>query len=334
MTHPGEGSGGWRPAPPVYRRAWQQLRDSRRRKRLGWVLLASLAGVIGLVGVPMGLLPPTYLLPAFPWSPLAAAIQNGLFIWQELIKQIVVLSAAPLAALVAGWLPAESPGDALSLTPYSGRQIQTARLAAVLRFLLIPLLLVALVRLTLLVSIAPITPWENPLFIPTALWRGFSHPLTWLGGWIDRGLTRLSLWQYTWWETWLRQFSTIRFLKAHGLWAAGYVLSPLFDAALFATAGLAAWTRIRRTEQAQVAVLGLALGLWAAGYLGERALAMGLCLQYNAGTTIEWGIGIPAMGSGYLGVPGLFAAALVVTTAVKLGLLGGLLAATRMQRTG
>jgi hypothetical protein len=308
---------------PIARRILKSLRAGRTKHVVGWGLLASLAAVIILIGLPMSLLPPGYLIPVNRWGFLIAAGQMSLIVWGELLKQAVSIGGALLAIVVARRMFREQGGDLLALTPYSSRQVRLAMLGAVLRYLLAPLLLATLIRILLVAVISQPQLSGSNLLVPTALLRlnALSVPL-----FIQRTVGGVSHVTYTLWELWTRQITTVAYLRIWPLWIAYYVVQPVWDALLLGLVALLAESKIRRGDEGLLGAAGVVVGLWIAGYLGERLLATGVIWLRDSWAYVHWFPGIPAMGSGYIGVIGLFALTLGIVVGVK-GLILSLLLA-------
>jgi hypothetical protein len=268
-----------------------------------------------LIILPMSLLPPSHVLPQVEWEFVYAPRQFGLIVWQEVVKQANSIGGGILLAIAANNIfLREGSTDLLRTTPYSARQIRLAMLGAVLRYLLVPLILVTLVRggLVLLVASNPLL--YQSLLTPTAIIRlGMNHvpPI------IQQTAGRLCILEYDLWEIWVRQIAAIGFLKVWPLWAAYDVIQPVWDTLLFGLIGMAAVSRTRREGNRQIAASGWIGGVWIAGFLGERLLVAGLMWLRYSWAELCWFPGIPALGYGYIWVPGLFVPSMAIIIGVK-----------------
>lgn len=315
----------WPPAAPVYARIRARLTRWQRWISVG--LLAALVGAVALVGLPMVLARPVHLIPNYAWSSAAAAVQHTLFVGQVLLKQGVILLAAPLAAAMARALPGEESGDALHVIPYSAREIQLARLAALLRTLLIPIAAVTALRGLLLAVGSPRLAASDSLFLPSAVFYAPSlyptaapppfRPASAI--WLDRMLDVLSRTGYDGWMRWREIFEVTKFLDVWPVWIGCYLLQPALDGLLVAVGGIAVWNR--RPANALPAVLAVSGGLWLAGFLGERLLALGLTLARTGRATAAWLVGIPALPAAYVGLRGMFALSLLSGLLAEVGCL-------------
>jgi hypothetical protein len=283
-----------------------------------WGMLAALAAVLILIALPMSFYPPVYMLPQTKGAAVIAGAHFSLIIWQELLKQAVTLTAAILIAAVASSVTGEHTRDILVLTPYSTRQIRLSMLRAILRTLLIPLGALLAVRALLIISFPYLT--GERLFMLTSLFRpGFSSIIPGRVGWVAFQTSNI---EYRLWERWAEQIAPVAYLKVWPLWVTYYVLQPLFDTLLFGSMSLAVASRAPTGDRALLNALSLALGMWVLGYLGERALAIPLMWLRDSWFYVRWFVGLPAMGSGYMGIRGLFATLLVTIIAGKALLLG------------
>jgi hypothetical protein len=308
---------------PIARHVLGSLRAGRTKHAVGWGLLASLAAVIILIGLPMGLLPPGYLIPINPWGFFIAAGQMSLIVWQEVLKQAVSIGGALLVIVVARRMFRDRNGDLLALTPYSSRQVKLAMLGAVLRYLFVPLLLATLIRILLVAVISQPQLTGSNLLFPTALFRPDSIRVPFF---IQRTVGGLSHMTYTLWELWTRQITTVAYLRIWPLWIAYYVVQPVWDTLLFGLAGLVVESKTQASDEGLLGAIGMIVGLWGAGYLGERLLATGVVWLRDSWAYVHWFMGIPAMGNGYIGVTGLFALTLGIVVGVKALIFGLLLA--------
>jgi hypothetical protein len=308
---------------PIARRILKSLRAGRTKHAVRWGLLVSLAAAIVLIGLPMSLLPPGYLIAANRWGFLMAAGQMSLIVWGELLKQAVGIGGALLAIVVARRMFRDRGSDLLALTPYSSRQVRLAMLGAVLRYLLVPLLLATLIRALLVAVISQPQLTGSNLLVPTALLRfnALSVPF-----FIQRTVGGMSVAGYTFWELWTRQLAMIAYLRIWPLWIGYYVVQPVWDALLLGLVALLAESKTRRGDEGLLGAAGVVVGLWGAGYLGERLLSALLIWLWDSWVYVHWFPGIPAMGSGFIGVNGLFSLTLGTIAGVKLLILSLLLA--------
>lgn len=308
---------------PIVRHVLGSLRAGRAKHAPGWGLLASLGAVIVLIGLPMALLPPAYLFPTNRWSFFVAAGQMSLIVWAELLKQAASIGGALLVIVVARRMLRDRSSDLLTLTAYSPRRVRLAMLSALLRYLFAPLLAATLAR-ALLVGVAthPRLAASN-LVMLTALFRPDAMQVPFF---IQRTVGGLSHTAYTRWELWARQVTTVAYLRIWPFWVACYVAQPIWDALLFGLAGLMVESKAQSGDEGLLSAIGMIVGLWGAGYLGERLLASGAMWLRDSWAYVHWFVGVPAMGSGYISVPGLFALTFGIIAGVKALILGLLLA--------
>ncbi len=315
----------FQPDDPIYRQIRKRLSIIIGKRRLLWVTLGSIVLVFLLIGLPMSLLTPGWLVPNYDWAPAMAAAQLGLIIWQELVKQLVCFTIGILTAAVASSVTRDENQDMLYLTPYSPRQIRFSILRAVFYQFLLLLLGTLLIRslLIILISAFPQLMGENLLWLSSILRPGFLRvPL-----FVQRSAGQLSHFEYDLWLLWIRQIEAITYLKVWPLWVGYYILQPIIDALLFGLAGLVVASRAQTRDGRLLGSLGVISGMWVMGYLGERLLAALIMWAYNSYANLRWFVGVSAMDSGYINVWNLFATMMGVIIIIKLLLSGMLLRA-------
>ncbi|MBN1122775.1 MAG: hypothetical protein JXJ17_16985 [Anaerolineae bacterium] len=313
-----------KPDNPITCLTLRRLRAGFGKHAVGWGLLISLIGVIVLIGLPMSLLPPSHVLPQFKWEFVYAPWQFGLIAWQEVVKQAISIGGGILLAIAANNILHEGSTDLLRTTPYSARQIRLAMLGAVLRYLLVPLILVTLVRGGLVLFVASNPSLYQSLLTPTAIIKlGMNNvpPI------IQQTAGRLCILEYDLWEIWVRQVAAVGFLKGWPLWEAYTIIQPVWDTLLYGLIGLAAVSRTHREDNRLLAASGWIGGVWIAGFLGERLLVAGRMWLRYSWAELRWFPGIPALGYDYIWVPGLFGPSMAIVIGVKILVMGFLLRA-------
>jgi hypothetical protein len=116
-------------------------------------------------------------------------------------------------------------------------------------------------------------------------------------------------------------------------WLTYYVLQPGLDVVLFAAAGMLFASHVRTQNEGSAVAFSAALAMLIFGYLGERALSVGLAwLLPGAGTQAPtiiplpvWAFGLPAVSSGFIAIYGFAEWLVFPIIAVKLAALWMLL---------
>ena len=280
----------------------------------------------------MALVPPLYLIPLYKYANLAAGLLYTLFVGQDAARLVANLAAASFA----GWafsVDAQSRlMKTLATTPLSVEQIAGIKLGVVLHQVRVPVIVAVAVRILLAV-----VAWIRP-DLPAALFMSTaSLALGRLPPAVPRFVLTISQTGYSALEAAFRQFEMLHYLAVWVPWLTYYVLQPGLDVVLFAAAGMLFASHVRTQNEGLAVAFSAALAMLIFGYLGERALSVGLAwLLPGAGTQAPtiiplpvWAFGLPAVSSGFIAIYGFAKWLVFPIIAVKLAALWVLLSGGR-----